>query len=87
MRHLIGACKNYPDKQRTLFIMSYVQLVPELEKRKMRQEFEQVNRILKQIYKYLENFVHFKEQNLTVFALEDSITFVNKLKEIADLIK
>jgi len=61
--------------------------MPELEKRKIRSEFDQVNRILKQIYKYLENFVHFKEQNLTVFALEDSITFINKLKEIADLIK
>lgn len=67
--------------------MSYVQLMPELEKRKMRSEYDQVNRILKQIYKYLENFVHFKEQNLTVFVLEDSITFINKLKEIADLIK
>lgn len=40
MRFLIAACKDHPDKQKALFIMTYVRLMEELEKRKNRKEFD-----------------------------------------------
>jgi len=53
MRFLIGACKEKPDHQKTLFIMTYTVLMEELEKRRTRNEFDQINGILKEIYKML----------------------------------
>jgi hypothetical protein len=41
--------------------MSYARMMEELEKRKGKMELEQVNGILKEIYKQLQNFYHFKE--------------------------
>ena len=40
MRFLIGACKDYPEKQKALFIMTYVKEMEELEKRIKRSEFD-----------------------------------------------
>lgn len=87
MRFLIGACKDYPDKQRALFIMAYARQMEELEKRKSRQEFEQVNSILKEIYKQLKNFYHFKKKGLTVFTEQDAHTLIDRMVEVAGLIK
>jgi len=87
MRFLIGACKEHPDKQKALFIMTYVQLMSELEKRKNRKEFDQINSILKELFKMLSNFYHFKEKNLTVFTVEDAQTLIKKLVEIVQLIQ
>ncbi len=87
MRFLIAACEEHPQKQKTLFIMSYARMMEELEKRKSKMELDQVNGILKELYKQLQNFYHFKEQSLMVFQVEDAITFLTKLKEIIDIIK
>ena len=87
MRFLIAACKDYPDKQKALFIMSYIKMMEELEKRRKRMEFEQVNGILKELYKHMSNFVHFKEKGLFLFSQEDATTLVNRLKEMIDVIK
>ena len=60
----------------------------ELEKRKVKKEFDLVNAILKEVQKQLKLFFHFKEQGRRVFeADEDAQNFVNKLLEIANLIK
>lgn len=59
----------------------------ELEKRKVKAEFDSVNAILKEVSKQLRLFKHFKAQNLTVFTLEDAQNFVNKLLEILNLIR
>jgi hypothetical protein len=61
MRFLIAACEEHPQKQKTLFIMSYARMMEELEKRKSKMELDQVNGILKELYKQLQNFYHFKE--------------------------
>lgn len=67
--------------------MTYVRLVEELDKRHKRQEWDQVNGILKEIYKMLKNFYHFKKQNLTVFNVEDATTLIKRLAAIIVLIK
>jgi hypothetical protein len=36
MRFCIAACEEHPDKQRALFIMTYVKLMEEVEKKKAR---------------------------------------------------
>jgi len=64
---MIGACKDHPDKQKALFIMTYTVLMEEIEKRKTRKEFEQINYILKEIFKMLKNFYSFKEKGIKVF--------------------
>lgn len=87
MRFLIAACKDYPDKQKALFIMTYMKEMEELEKRIKRSEFDQTNGILKEIYKQLKNFLGFKEKGLTVFSQEDATTLVNKLHMIVETIK
>ena len=69
MRFCIGACKDHPDKQRTLFIMTYVCMMEELEKRRQKEEWEQVNTILKELYKMTNQFAHFKQQNMTLFSV------------------
>ena len=53
MRFCIAACEEHPDKQKALYIMTYVKLMEELEKRKGRKEFDMINAILKEIYKQL----------------------------------
>ena len=58
----------------------------DLEKRKKRQEFDQVNSILKEIFKQLKNFYHFKKQNLTVFSQQDAQTLIDRLVEVIGLI-
>jgi hypothetical protein len=72
MRFCIAACKEHPERQKALFILTYAQLMLELEKRKVKAEFDSVNMILKEIYKQLRLFLHFKDQNRTVFSLEDA---------------
>lgn len=87
MRFLIGACKDYPEKQKALFIMAYAKEMEELEKRIKRTEFDQTNGILKEINKQLKNFLGFKEKGLTVFSQEDATTLVNKLHMVVETIK
>jgi len=59
----------------------------ELEKRKTRMEFEQINSILKELYKWMSCFVHFKEKGLFLFVQEDAAKLIQRLKEVGDLIK
>jgi len=72
LRFCIAACKDHPDRQKALFILTYAQLMLELEKRKVKAEFDSMNSILKELYKQLRLFLHFKEQNRTVFTVEDA---------------
>ena len=72
MRFLIDACKEHPDKQKTLYIMTYVKLMEEIELKLKRKDFEEVNGILKELGKQIRLFVHFKEKNLTVYSVEDA---------------
>lgn len=51
MRFLIAACKDHPDKQRALFIMSYIKMTDELEVRRQREDFEMMNALIKEINK------------------------------------
>jgi hypothetical protein len=53
MRFCIAACEQYPEKQKALYIMTYIKIMEELEKRKTRKEFDMINAILKEIYKQL----------------------------------
>jgi hypothetical protein len=64
---MIGACKDHPDKQKALFIMTYTVLMEELEKRKGRNEFDQMNYILKEIFKMSKYFYWMKEKNVEMF--------------------
>jgi len=67
MRFLIGACKEQPEKQKALFIMTYINEMQELEKRKGRNEYDMMSSILKEIFKQLKNFYHFRDQGIHVF--------------------
>ena len=87
MRFCIIACEEHADKQRALFIMTYVKLIEELEKRKERSEYEQMNSILKEIFKMTQAFLHFKDKNLTVFSVEDATNLVNRLVTVINKIK
>ena len=87
MRFLIGACKEHPEKQKALFIMAYAKQMEELEKRKGRSEFDQCNSILKEIYKQLKQFFHFKTKGMTVFTEQDAHTLIDRLVEVVSLIK
>ena len=87
MRFLIAACREHPERQKALFIITYAKLMVELEKRKVKKEFDLVNVILKEVFKQLKLFFHFKQKNMTVFTLEDAQNFTNKLLEISNLIK
>jgi len=59
----------------------------ELEKRKTRKEFDMINAILKELFKQLKLFQGFKAKGITVYTQEDAVTFINRVKEIHDLIK
>ena len=87
MRFCIAACKEKPEHQRALFIMTYVRLIEELDKRTKRQEFDQINSILKELFKMLKNFYHFKKLNLTVFTVDDATTLIKRLADIIKLIQ
>ena len=87
MRFCIAACADHPEKQKALFIMTYMKLMEEIEKRKKRLEFDMINSIIKEIFKQLKCFYHFKAKGMTVFTVEDAQTLINRLKEIHDLIK
>jgi len=43
MKYLIEACADHPEKQRALYIMTYVKMISEMDKRKERAEFDEVN--------------------------------------------
>jgi hypothetical protein len=43
MKFCIQACAEHPEKQKALYIMTYVKMMEELEKRKKREEYDQVN--------------------------------------------
>ena len=87
MRFCIAACEDYPDKQKALYIMTYMKLMEELDKRVQRKEFDMINAILKELFKQLKLFYSFKAKGLTVYTVEDATTFVNRLKEVHNLIK
>lgn len=87
MRFLIGACKEHPEKQRALFIMTYVKLMEEMDKRAKRSEFEECNQILKEVSKCLLQFGQYKEKGLTIFSEADAKNFITKLGEYVKLIQ
>lgn len=87
MRFCINACKEHPDKQRALYIMTYVRLLEELEKRRTRKEFDQVNSILKELHKMTNTFDHFKEKGLQVYIVDDAKTFIDRLVSVVKDIK
>lgn len=67
--------------------MTYVKMITEMQKRKSREEFEQVNQILKELFKMTQYFSNFKEKGIMVFAVDDAITFVNHLEDVVKTIK
>lgn len=83
MRFCIAACKGNDEHQKQLFGMSFMRLMDELEIRKG--DFDQTNMILKELYKQLLCFMHFKEKKLTIFSDDDVERFLNKLLEMAEL--
>lgn len=87
MRFCIGACKEHPEKQKALFIMTYIRLMTELEKRKPRGEFEQVNFILKMLYKMTQYFKSYKEKGMLVYQVEDATKFVDRLAGVVTAIR
>ena len=72
MRFCIAACHDHPERQKALFILTYAQLMQDVEKRKVKAEFDQVNQLLKEVFKQLRLFTHFKALNMTVFTQEDA---------------
>ena len=87
MRFCIDACHQHPEKQRALFIMTYMKMMEELEKRKERKDAIIVNQILKEIQKMLKVFWDFKDKNLTVFSVEDATTFLQRLQQTCAWLK
>lgn len=87
MRFCIAACADYPDKQKALFIMTYVRLIEEMTKRRQRQEFDQVNAILKELFKMTYSFANFKAKGIMVFTVEDATNFVNTLQGVVSEIR
>lgn len=87
LRFCIAACKDHPDKMKGLYIITYVALSEELQKRLQKREFDQVNSILKELHKQLALFEFFKDRGLFIYSLEDAVTFLKKLTEIAGLIR
>ena len=69
MRFCIAACKDNDEHMKQLFGMSFMRLMDELELRKG--DFDQMNMVLKELYKQLLLFMHFKEKNLTIFSDDD----------------
>lgn len=87
MRFCIAACKSTPAPQRALFIMTYVKLMEELERRRVREEFDQMNTILKEIAKMTRVFDDFPTKEVgTVFSVADATTLVTRMGQIAKMI-
>jgi len=87
MRFCIAACKNTPAPQRALFIMTYVKMMEELERRRVREEFDQMNTIMKEIAKMLRVFDDFPKAEGTIFSVDDAKTFITRMGQIAQMIK
>jgi len=84
MRFLIAACKEHPEKQRALFIMTYAVMMDELAKREERKEFEQINSILKELSKMLLILDGFETP---IFTYDDAKTFIGRLVKVVNMIK
>ena len=83
MRFCIAACKLTPAPQRALFIMTYAKMMEELERRRVREEYDQMNTIMKEIAKMLRVFDDFPKSEGTIFTLEDAKTLIERLGQIA----
>jgi hypothetical protein len=86
MRFCIAACKSTPAPQRALFIMTYVKLMEELERRRVREEFDQMNSILKELAKMTRVFDDFPKEAGTIFSVDDAKTFITRMGQIAKMI-
>jgi hypothetical protein len=87
MRFCIAACKSTPAPQRALFIMTYAKLMEELERRRVREEFDQINSILKEIAKMTRVFDEFPTKEVgTIFNVNDATTLVTRMGQIAKMI-
>jgi len=87
MRFCIAACKLTPAPQRALFIMTYAKLMEELDRRRVREEFDQMNTIMKEIAKMLRVFDDFPKAEGTIFSVDDAKTLITRLGQIANMIK
>jgi hypothetical protein len=83
LRACIECCKENPDHQKQLFLMSYLKTVVDLDKRIDKQEFMKLNVILKELSKQLGLFAHFKDLKMTIFTFEDAKLLIDKLQQIA----
>ena len=80
MRFCIGACADFPDRQRALFIMSYIKLMQELETFVAQEKYGQINTVLKEVHKHLRTLEPLKDKGVTIFNAEDSKTLIDRLK-------
>jgi hypothetical protein len=87
MRFCIAACKLTPAPQKALFIMTYAKMMEELETRRCREEFDQMNTIMKEIAKMLRVFDDFPASEGTIFTVADATTLITRLGQIAQMIK
>ena len=86
MRFCVASCEDHPERQRALFIMSYMVLMEELDFYVPKNNFDAINKVLKEIHKHLRCLKHLKEKNLTIFTNDDAATLMTRLAEVCKLI-
>jgi hypothetical protein len=63
--------------------MTYAKMMEELETRRCREEFDQMNTILKEIAKMTRVFDDFPKSEGTIFTVADATTLITRMGQIA----
>lgn len=87
MRFLIAACGEHPERQRALFIMSYIKLMEEMDFYVPKENLDAMLGVLKEIHKHLRTMQGLKVHNLTVFTLQDASTLIDRLAQYAEMFR
>lgn len=87
MRFCVAACEDHPERQKALFIMSYIKLNEEFDFYLPKEDFDSINPILKEIHKHLRCLHHLRDKNIQIFTEEDAKTLVDRMKAVIDLIQ
>lgn len=86
MRFCIAACSEHPERQKALFIMSYIKLNEELDFYLPKEDFDSINPLLKEIHKHMRCLHHLKEKNIQIFSEQDAKTCVDRMKAVINLV-
>ena len=87
MRALIAACEEHPERQRALFIMSYIKLNEELDVFVPKGNLDAMLVVLKEVHKHMRTMSGLKERGLTLFTVEDANTLIERLAQYAEMFR